>query len=235
MITKHFPTAQSAIELNQRITFTLIKEGSRRKNTLFAASVCPDEINHYPNSLNNRLSRGAGKCFYMGGLAGIPFIGKVGYNAFTSHMPVQGNLVILFSPHIGVTPDGEFGKFAREGQDTEDNACGAAIAAFRWLQTNDWEPQNDKEAKVQVPNDTDTFDYQFVYIRESLKPYFAEIEQSEEPMVALAYALYKISEKYVSGMVEAIPDVKVSIIGGIQINVHRPCGDLFMPLMFKVL
>lgn len=89
--------------------------------------------------------------------------------------------------------------------------------------------------KVQVPDGTDTFDYQFVYIREALKPYFAEIDQSEEPMVALAYALYSISEKYVGGMIEAIPNVKVSIIGGIQINVHRPCGDLFTPLMFKVL
>ena len=42
----------------------------------------------------------------MGGLAGIPFIGKVGYNAFISHMPAGGNLVILFSPHVGMTPDG---------------------------------------------------------------------------------------------------------------------------------
>ena len=82
-IKKYFPQAQFAIELNQRINFALLKEGSRPSNTLFACSVCPDEINHYPNSLNNRLSRVAGKCFYMGGLAGIPFIGKVGYNAFT--------------------------------------------------------------------------------------------------------------------------------------------------------
>ena len=59
--------------------------------------------------------RVAGKAFYMGGLAGIPFVGKVGYNAFTSHMPKGGNLVILFSPHIGVTPDGTFGKFRRDG------------------------------------------------------------------------------------------------------------------------
>ena len=103
------------MELNQRINFALLKEGSRPSNTLFACSVCPDEINHYPNSLNNRLSRVAGKCFYMGGLAGIPFIGKVGYNAFTSHMPYGGNLVILFAPHVGITQDGEFGKFGRDG------------------------------------------------------------------------------------------------------------------------
>jgi len=101
----------------------------------------------------------AGKCFYMGGLAGIPFIGKVGYNAFTSHMPYNGNLVILFSPHVGITPDGQFGKFARDGQSFDDNACGAAVNAFKWLQQNEWDPQPDKEARVLVPAGTDTFDY----------------------------------------------------------------------------
>lgn len=51
----------------------------------------------------------------MGGLGGIPFVGKIGYEAFTSHIPVGGNLVIMFAPHVGVTPDGQFGKFRREG------------------------------------------------------------------------------------------------------------------------
>ena len=48
-------------------------------------------------------------------------------------------MVILFAPHIGVTEDGIFGKFDREGQDDLDNACGAAIAAYKWLSENEWE------------------------------------------------------------------------------------------------
>ena len=55
-------------------------------------------------------------------------------------MPAGGNLVILFSPHVGMTPDGEFGKFGRDGQDKNDSACGAAIGAYRWLESNEWEP-----------------------------------------------------------------------------------------------
>ena len=74
-------------------------------------------------------------------------------------MPAGGNLVILFSPHVGMTPDGEFGKFGRDGQDKNDSACGAAIGAYRWLETNEWEPQNDKEQIVTIPEGTDTFDY----------------------------------------------------------------------------
>ena len=114
-------------------------EGSRRDNTLFACSVCPDEINHYGNSLNERLGRLTKRTFYLGGLTGIPFTGKVGFNAFAGHVPTEGNLVILFAPHIGVTEDGIFGKFDREGQHDHDNACGAAIAAYKWLLENEWE------------------------------------------------------------------------------------------------
>ena len=101
--------------MNKRINYALMSEGCTKRNTLFACSVCPDEINHYSNSLHNRLAKIIGRSFYMGGLGGIPFVGKVGYGAFTSHIPAGGNLVIMFAPHVGVTPDGEFGKYKREG------------------------------------------------------------------------------------------------------------------------
>ena len=71
-----------------------------------------------------------------------------------------------------------------------------------------------------MPDGTDTFDYQFFYIVEALKPYYDEIEQSEEPMAQLAKSVYCITERYIEGIVEAIPQVKVSIIGGITINVQ---------------
>ena len=130
-------------------------------------------------------------------------------------MPYGGNLVILFAPHVGVTPEGNFGKFARDGQDFNDDACGAAVNSFRWLQQNQWEPQPDKNAPVVVPAGTDTFEYQAVYIREALKPYFNQIQEAEEPMAELAFSMYEITQKYVEGIVEAIPNVKVSILGGI--------------------
>ena len=218
-LIKHFPDALFALEANQRVNFALLKEGSRPRNTLFACSVCPDEINHYPNSLNNRLTRVAGRAFYMGGLEGIAFIGKVGYNAFTAHMPKDGNLVIQFCPHVGVSRDGEFGRYSRQGQDKADLACGAAVSALRWLEENEWAPQDDKDASVKVPEGTDTFDYQFAYIVEALKPHYAEIVAHEEPMVALAYAMYEVTRRYIESIVIPIAGAKVTMLGGIQINV----------------
>jgi len=59
----------------------------------------------------------------MGGLGSLPFIGKVGFGAFAAHIPKDGNLMILFGPHVGIGPDGTLGDFKRLGQNTCDIAC----------------------------------------------------------------------------------------------------------------
>jgi hypothetical protein len=101
------------------------------------------------SSLNNRLRHYWGECFYMGGLGGIPFIGKVGFGAFSHHVPHGGNLFILFAPHVGITPDGTIGKYARDGQDHHDSACGAAIGAFGKLKEN---PPAEGDQKIDLNN-----------------------------------------------------------------------------------
>ena len=53
-------------------------------------------------------------------------------------------------------------------------------------------------------------------------------------MAELAHAMYSIARQYIEGIVETHENVKVTIIGGIQINVNKPCGDLFAPLLFEV-
>ena len=58
-----------------------------------------------------------------------------------------------------------------------------------------------KGDRVTVPEGTDTYDYQFVFLREALKPYYEEIEAAEEPQAQLAYALYDISKSYIENIV----------------------------------
>ena len=53
--------------------------------------------------------------FPLGGLAGIPFVGKTGWNAFTSHVPTDGNIVVLFAPHVGIDKNGNVGELNRNG------------------------------------------------------------------------------------------------------------------------
>ena len=45
----------------------------------------------------------------------MPFTGKTGWHAFSSHTPHNGNIVILFAPHVGVDFTGKVGNVTREG------------------------------------------------------------------------------------------------------------------------
>jgi len=132
-LMKNFPRADSTSDAFRIINNTILSLGCNMDNTLFASSVCVDEINHHPSSLNRRLADYWGECFYMGGLGGIPFIGNTGFKAYSHHVPHNGNIFILFAPHVGVAPDGTIGKYARPGQEHLDSACGAAIGAFNTL------------------------------------------------------------------------------------------------------
>ena len=69
----------------------------------------------------------------MSGLAGFPFVGKTGWGAFASHCPEDGNIVILFAPHVGIDSLGNVGKIKRDGQHKASGACGAAIGAYKAL------------------------------------------------------------------------------------------------------
>lgn len=69
----------------------------------------------------------------MAGLAGLPFTGKSGFNAFSSHCPKDGNIVVLFAPHVGIDSNGTIGKIRRCGHDDITTACGAAIGALDGL------------------------------------------------------------------------------------------------------
>ena len=106
--------------------------GFTGENTLFADSSCPDEINHDDpdEDVTALFARRWGEMFPLGGLAGFPFTGKTGWGAFSAHCPKDGNIVIMFAPHVGIDNEGVVGKADRDGQDHSSAACGAAIGAF---------------------------------------------------------------------------------------------------------
>lgn len=102
--------------------------GCTNENTLFAQSICPDEINHEEDDITRLFQVHLGECFHLGGLGGIPFTGKTGFAAFSHHIPDDGNLFILFAPHVGVSDSGKIGEYSRLGQALDGKACGAASA-----------------------------------------------------------------------------------------------------------
>jgi len=111
---------------------------------------CPDEINHEVGDITYALQALWGEEFALGGLAGIPFVGQTGFNAFSHHVQSNGNVFVLFAPHVGVHVSGSgsggtqqatatatatvdtdcCGAYLRAGQSEKSPACGAAIGAY---------------------------------------------------------------------------------------------------------
>ena len=75
--------------------------------------------------------------FSLGGLAGVPFTGKTGWGAFSGHVPENGNILVLYAPHVGIDAAGNIGKFKRHHQHAPSTACGATIGAYNALLNND--------------------------------------------------------------------------------------------------
>ena len=127
----------SGCKNEKKIYERLSKLGFNADNTLFADSSCPDEINHDDpdEDLTSLFSARWGEVFPLAGLAGLPFSGKTGWGAFTSHVPTpDGNIVILFAPHVGIDSSGNIGNIHRDGIEKISHACGASIGALAALQ-----------------------------------------------------------------------------------------------------
>ena len=106
-----------------------------------------------------------GEVFPMSGLAGLPFCGKTGWGAFTSHVPTDVNVVVLFAPHIGISSEGKLGVIKRDGHDCTSSACGAAIGAYNFLKEN-----------PEVEIDNNYLDCQMNCIKTLLKPHLKKIK-----------------------------------------------------------
>ena len=106
-----------------------------KENTILAESSCPDELNHdsVSSDLFDMMGNRWSEVFHLGGLAGIPFTGSAGWGAFSHHVPDNGNILVVFAPHVGLTQKGQVGKVHRPGQDHMTSACGAAVGAYNYL------------------------------------------------------------------------------------------------------
>jgi hypothetical protein len=118
----------------QLVADKLIQLGFTDDNTLFADSSCPDELNHDDpeEDITSLFQRRWGEIFPLAGLAGMPFTGKTGWHAFSSHTPVDGNIVILFAPHVGVDFTGKVGNVTREGQNTISRTFSECLWSCNW-------------------------------------------------------------------------------------------------------
>ena len=116
----------------------ITNEGIPSTDIVLAEGICSDDVDAaylpgniggWPTSINSFLGP-----FMSGGLAGYPFVGSVGFGAFSSHVAttLDGTLFVTSMPHIGVTEDGRSGRMLRRGKANSltDNTCGAVAGAI---------------------------------------------------------------------------------------------------------
>ena len=240
--------------------------GFDAKNTLLATSFCPDEIN---GPFSDMLIKRYGESFPLGGLAGIPFVGASGLDAFLHHVPdrvsagVDGKVLIVFAPHVGITDDGTIGKIQRSGQKGPTTACGAAVGAYKYIQKKQQERalQNDAAMKAAAANGqeppepsdaasmelmedrviTDMMDGQEEYIINQLESRLKTIDQAVDPVAFITYQMYDIVKELLMAELDFVGDglwkhtKNLAIVGGITINRSKQAGgDYFQPLMFEL-
>jgi len=218
----HFPTASLSEDLDEITHRVLTARGWSNQNTLFAHASCPDEVNYDDDSdLVNVVATRWGSRFTLGGLAGMSFSGQTGWGAFGNHTPKDGNIFILYGPHVGVGSNGEVGKVRRQGQDHDSTCCGAAVAAYKC---------------AQCPGDDDWMhDMQQIALTKLLQPLRKVIEADPEPMKALVYANFELSHDYIRKQLTSPENVcrEIVVLGGIMVNLPGNLEDRFVPITFE--
>jgi hypothetical protein len=234
-----FPTALLSSDFDVAVARTLAGRGFTSSNTLFAHSVCSDEVNHRDEQLVDLMVTRWGEGFSLGGLAGLPFAGKSGFRAYLHHVPDRGKLLVMFAPHVGIDEEGRIGALQREGQSAISKACGAAIGAFKAIGTQKAAraEMNGNVLSIVDEADLDQFDPQLRQIVSLLQPKLEGLESSANDIGFVTYQMYGIVRDLLDACIAQTPDVwdytdEVAIVGGIIIN-RKNGGDFFQPLSFE--
>jgi len=225
-ILQYFPNAIEGQKLTVEVVDKLAKNHRfTPKNTLFGFSTCPDEINRTVTRFESYYGE---KHFPLGGLAGYPFRGKTGFSAFSHHAPDNGNLLILYGPHIGISESGELGKILRENQSHESTACGAAIAFLNKYNSAK------KNGKLYEPN-YDILDMEHYQIEKMLIPHADKIISSQNQVKGLVEVNYNLIEQDIIKLIQELKHHfkgKIALVGGIMINTMNK--GYFEPRRFEI-
>jgi len=221
IVKEAFPGAMKGQAVMSKVLRAIRPHGVRQGNTIYGQSICSDEINGDKGHFPALMGKFYGKVFPLGGIGGAPYVGKTGFMAFSHHVPDDGNVVVVFGPHIGFTMDGKAGRFLREGQAAISTACGAVIAAYGQCLSGSMrgDPQDAQQS----------------WLRAKLKQHTSAVTSSDNPMVELVMKAYEAVEEEVLAIVNTdFGPGNLVLVGGIQINMPYPMNGFWMPLHFSI-
>lgn len=179
-----------------------------------ACCSCSDEINRTTDNMHI-----LGNEFIMGGLAGLPYVGKTGIKAFAHHIKEQGIALIFYAPHIGMTDYGELGKVLRKNQSHYSSTCGALSLALERFKSNISYHHTD--------NDDD--DFQQMHLEHVLEKHKDTFLRSKNPIKEITDITYNIIEQEILRLIHTCKKdfklKKVILVGGVIINTSPYFND----------
>jgi len=220
MVKSIFPGAINNSDFEYRVVAALDEKGFTASNTLLATSLCSDEL---AKRLADDFVKLYGNNFNLGGLAGFPFAGNIGFQTMSGHIPDNGYSLIVFGPHVGLTEDGVIGRVERAGISLNDYCCRSAIEATDYV-------MGYSNGAV------DSFtDLQQSAVQDLLVPIADRLKVADYPMLELPYAIYDSQNQLMQSIIDAgVHGTKkgIALLGGIQINTGPNTLDYFHPLRF---
>ncbi|HET9276702.1 MAG TPA: hypothetical protein VFN95_00910 [Flavitalea sp.] len=205
-IQNKFPGAVSYKEGIDSLVNHLKRFGIQANKMLWGQSTCVDDITNTKDKLMPQI-KGP---FNFGGLAGLPFTGITGLDAFVHHVPEDGTAILFVAPHIGYNEKEGWGKILRHDQHHTSSCCGALVAALATLQKG--------ELKPKVPAQED---YQEGMIVQLAFAHHSEILTSSEPILSFTQLTYREAIRQMSYYASKVKERHFKyavIVGGIIIN-----------------
>jgi hypothetical protein len=208
-----FPGAVSYQEEIDSLLIHLKKYGIKPENMLWGQSTCVDDI----INTKNKLPAGVKGPFNFGGLAGLPFTGITGINAFSHHIPEDGTAMLFVGPHIGYNEKEGWGKILRHDQHHTTSCCGALVAALTKLQKG--------ELKSSVPS---ADDFQQGVIEQLAFTHRNEILSSPDPLVLLTQLAHREAAREIADYASKVTERHFKyavVVAGIIINTDYMFAD----------
>ena len=183
-IQKEFPAAMPYGVAIDTLIRQLFRYGIEPKDILWGQSTCVDDIINTKDKLANADIKGP---FTFGGLAGLPFTGITGVDAFAHHVPEEGTALLFVGPHIGYTAGEGWGKILRHGQHHSSSCCGALYAALEKLKKG--------EIILATPSEDD---YQEQVLEQLALQHQEEVLQAPQPLVSLTRVVSREADRKIT-------------------------------------
>ncbi len=213
-IKEMFPGARPAHSLSDSVIYYLnSRYGIASDKMLLGVSTCVDDIIYTKNFHRHPEIKGP---FHLGGLAGLPFTGISGLDAFAHHIPDSGAMILLVEPHIGYSEQKGWGYVLRHDQHEASTCCGALMGTLGKLKANTLRADISEE------------DYQGGKIAEYALENKESIISSPNPIIELTRITSRVAENQIRAHVLDVDlqHVKfIVIITGVIINTDYAYTD----------